>query len=334
MGEEKKKKKTGSSKRGGGKKSKKCASCKQQSLLQHSSSQAGVAVMKGSKKCPKDGCKKDDDLLSKFKGLVTINAPSAPQLNASVPTLNTALQPHYNPHALATIQYPWHSSYPTHLPPHQPSYQNLPQIEEIEEHTSVPYMRAAFDRMTMDLRSGKQDDTMVKNRGREVANMYKHDQEVVSDLYRLSDLKYGEMRQNLDPYHHPFVQRSETGFKAMLRPIEIEELQPPSPMAAGSKDTGTENPADELGKRYKFKNASAHGSKKEDSGLAFQSDDGAERFTQIRGAIHTEKGLTLEQFKLRHMIGYSAPVLNPGHGGGTALNALAQLQQHHASTSS
>jgi hypothetical protein len=36
------------------------------------SSQAGVAVMKGSKKCPKDGCKRDNEIAN-FQGLVTIN---------------------------------------------------------------------------------------------------------------------------------------------------------------------------------------------------------------------------------------------------------------------
>jgi hypothetical protein len=219
MAEDKKKKKSRtSSKRGGGGNKKGASSSASKSKTNTKprppqpifhSSLAGVAVMKGSKKCPKDGCKNDE--LNKFKGLVTINT-SQPYLH-----LNTPQQPHYAPgQGLGAIQqYQQGGPSSSHTPP----FQSTIKIEELATgtHPSIPYMTAAFNKMKQDIKYGKLDDAIVRSRGTDVSHMFRRDDDVVNDLYHLSDVKYGEMRSiREDGMHHSFIAASKKRFERTL----------------------------------------------------------------------------------------------------------------------
>jgi hypothetical protein len=147
--------------------------------------------------------------------------------------------------------------------------------------------------MHNNLKSGKQNDSLVKQRSKVVADVYMDEPDIVNDLFHLSNEKYGSMRDTTDPFHHMFINRSEDTFRKMFEPKTYNDVE-------------TEIPEGDLKRRHKFEHAYHFNSKKVDSGPGSggpkegmrqigtkrQVYPAADHFTQVRGHFRVPEKTT------------------------------------------
>jgi hypothetical protein len=199
------------------------------------SSQAGVAVMRGSKKCPKDGCKGggkggDDE---KFNGLVTIHMHGAAHAAHAAPptrnettqtttpqqqiTPNTPTQPYYPPSSIKKMVSNLAKDIDRYRTPVKREEEEG-GVEKEEEHHTIPYMRHAYNSMSKYLQVDKQDNIMVKNGAAIIAELHSEDLDLISRHMKLSLDRHGSMRENTKPFHHNFIDESQRGVTTTLMP--------------------------------------------------------------------------------------------------------------------